>query len=76
MRHFGLYEPVIESALERTHPAPWSVDDLNDSEAWIDEEKCQHIYPNCRPQNVIEWLHSLSPSDREELIGHLNVENT
>ena len=74
MRHFGHYEPVIEAALGRVRVAPWSIEDLTDAESWIGDEQCRQIYPHCRPQDVIAWLHSLSAADRAELVAHLNAE--
>lgn len=74
MPHFGQYEPVVEWALAQLGPAPWTVEDLVDCETWITNEPCRQIHPHCRPQDVIDWLHSLPARQREELVAHLNAE--
>ena len=74
MRHFGQYEPVVEQALNHLGPGPWSLQDLSECESWIGDEQCRQVYPHCHPGDVIDWLHTFSSADREELIQHLNSE--
>ena len=74
MAHYGLYESLIEQALTDLHPAPWSAHDLEQCKSSITAEHCQTVYPHCRPQDVVDWLHKLSPADRQGLVRHLNTE--
>ena len=74
MGHFGLYEPLVEQVLTEIRPAPWSVEDLRACQALITAEHCLTVYPHCRPKDVVDWLHTLSPADQEELVRHLNAE--
>ena len=74
MRHFGQYEPVVEQALSHLGPGLWSLHDLSECESRIGDEDCRQVYPHCTPGDVIDWLHTLSPADGEELIGHRNSE--
>lgn len=74
MRHFGLYEPVAQQALESVGTPPWSLEDLDKAEGRITERMCRSIYPNCQPQDVIEWLNRMTEARRRQLVAHLNDE--
>jgi hypothetical protein len=65
------YEMVVHKALETVRPGPWTVVHLVGLEWVIDDAFCARE-PNCNASAVNDWVQSLSPEARSELIGRLN----
>ena len=66
------YEMVVQKALETVRPGPWTMVHLVGLEWVIDDAFCARFEPNCDASAVNEWLQSLSPEARGELISRLN----
>ena len=66
------YEIVVRKALETVCPGPWTVVHLVGLEWVIDDAFCALLEPNCNASAVNDWLQSMTPEGRRELIGRLN----
>lgn len=68
----GLYEVIVQEALEDLHAGPWSVPDLQAVEAYITDEFCERFGPECDPETVLAWLRALSTEKRRQVIERAN----
>ncbi len=70
----GQYEEIVFEALQRLSDGPWSVPDLGRAESVINDELCGGYGPDCDTSAVLDWLRSLSDSDRQDLTARMNDE--
>jgi hypothetical protein len=68
----GLYEVIVQEALEDLHPGPWTAPDLRAVESCITDEFCERFGPECDPETVLAWLRALSAEKRRQVIERAN----
>ncbi len=70
----GRYEQVVRDALYRVSEGPFTAKDLERAGGFITDELCGVHGLECSGSAVLDWLHSLGPEHREELIQEINRE--
>jgi len=72
MATFGIYEAAVQRGLEAIGQGPWRAADLARLIRMFERDFVSRLGLSCRAVEVTDWLRSLSPHDRQELIDHLN----
>ena len=68
----GIYERIVQAALEAKHASPWETADLDEIDSTITPEVCSRFSEKCDAAAVRDWLKALPSEEREDLLHLLN----
>lgn len=69
----GIYEKIVQAALEAKHKSPWEITDFDAIDNIITPDVCSRFSEECDAAAVRDWLKALPSEDREDLLHRLNL---
>ncbi len=69
----GVYEILLQKALEKAGPGPWAARDLDRAKEALTQEFCLAFDRDCDKDAVLDWLNALPPDEVADLIDRVNV---
>ena len=68
------YEKVAEEALRSICSGPWTATDLVRVREVINDDFCRRYGPGCSSSGVLDWLESLDPGQKDDLLFQVNAD--